>query len=74
MHTILLLKVSQKELFCLKGILESYAQATCLRVNYAKSCMIPLNMDTDHAQILAGVFGECLLPTWDCPWETTSLG
>jgi hypothetical protein len=55
--TILLLMASQKELFCLKGILETYAQATGLRVNYAKSCMVPLNMDTEQAQTLAGVFG-----------------
>jgi hypothetical protein len=55
--TILLLRASQKELFCVKGILETYAQATSLRVNYAKSCMVPLNMDPEQAQILAGVFG-----------------
>jgi hypothetical protein len=27
------------------------------RVNYAKSCMVPLNMTKERAQILAGVFG-----------------
>jgi hypothetical protein len=51
------MRASQRELICLKAILESYGQSTGLRVNYAKSCMVPLNMTEERAQILAGVFG-----------------
>lgn len=35
-HTILIMKASQMELFTLKGLLESFAQSTGLRVNYKK--------------------------------------
>jgi hypothetical protein len=55
--TIIVMRASQRELLCLKAILESYRQLTGLRVNYAKSCMVPLNMTEERAQILAGVFG-----------------
>jgi hypothetical protein len=39
--TILILKVSQKELHCLKSLLETFVHSTGLRVNYGKSCMVP---------------------------------
>jgi hypothetical protein len=54
--TILIMKASQKELICLKVILEIFAQATGLRVNHGKSCLVPLNMDTEQATLLEGVF------------------
>jgi hypothetical protein len=54
--TIMIMKASQRELFCLKGILEAYAQATGLRVNYAKSCLVPLNLSNEKAELLVGVF------------------
>ena len=55
--TILVMKASKRELFILKGLLESFSQSTGLRVNYGKSCMVPLNTTNDKAQLLAGVFG-----------------
>jgi hypothetical protein len=55
--TILVMRASQRELLCLKALLESFAQSTGLRVNYAKSCIVPLNMSDEKAEILAGVFG-----------------
>jgi hypothetical protein len=55
--TILIMRASQRELFTLKGLLESFSQSTGLRVNYKKSCLVPLNLSNDSAQILAGVFG-----------------
>ena len=55
--TILIMKASQRELFTLKGLLESFSQSTGLRVNYGKSCLVPLNMTNEKAQMLAGVFG-----------------
>jgi hypothetical protein len=55
--TIILLRASQKELLCLKALLETYGQSTGLRVNYAKSSLVPLNMSQQQAQIMAGVFG-----------------
>ena len=55
--TILIMKASQRELFTLKGLLESFSQSTGLRVNYRKSCLVPLNLSAEKAQQLAGVFG-----------------
>jgi hypothetical protein len=55
--TILMMKASQRELLCLRPLLESFAQSTGLRVNYTKSCMVPLNLSDEKARILAGVFG-----------------
>jgi hypothetical protein len=55
--TLLVLRASQRELFMLKGLLESFAQSTGLRVNYKKSGLVPLNLSTERAQLLAGVFG-----------------
>jgi hypothetical protein len=55
--TIMVMRASQKELFCLKGLLESFGQSTGLRINYAKSCLIPLNMSQDKAELLARAFG-----------------
>jgi hypothetical protein len=51
------MNASQKELHCLKALLETFAQSTGLRVNLAKSCMISLNMSPQKAQLLAGVMG-----------------
>jgi len=55
--TLLVMKASQKELFTLKGLLESFAQSTGLRVNYNKSCLVPLNLFDNKAHLLAGAFG-----------------
>jgi hypothetical protein len=51
------MKASQKELHCLKALLETFEQSTGLRVNFAKSCMVPLNMSPQKAELLAGVMG-----------------
>jgi hypothetical protein len=73
--TILVMKASQRELFILNGLLESFSQSKGLRVNYGKSCMVPLNTTNDKAQLLAGVFGcklESLPFTYLClPMGTT---
>ena len=55
--TILVMRASQIELFCLKGILQSFAKSTGLKVNYSKSNIIPLNLSEDQAQNFASTFG-----------------
>jgi hypothetical protein len=55
--TILVLKASQKQLFCLKGILQAFSQSTGLKVNHAKSCLLPINITDEKAIQMAGVFG-----------------
>jgi hypothetical protein len=55
--TILVLKASQRQLLCLKGILQAFTQSTGLNVNHAKSCLLPINIDEEKATQMAGVFG-----------------
>jgi len=55
--TIMVMKALERELFCLKGILEGFSQSTGLRVNYQKSCLVPLNLSQEKASSLARVFG-----------------
>jgi hypothetical protein len=55
--TIVLMKVDQRQLLCLKAILETFAQSTGLRVNFSKSGMVPLNMSQEKADIMTCVFG-----------------
>jgi hypothetical protein len=58
--TIILLQASQRKLLCLKALLEISALSTGLRVNYAKSGMVPLNMTKEKTELMTGVF-ECRL-------------
>ena len=60
--TIRVMKASQRELFCLKGLLQSFTESTGLKVNYSKSQMIPLNLSQEQAVILSNTFG-CQLGT-----------
>jgi hypothetical protein len=55
--TIVLMKADQSQLLYLKAILETFAQSTRLRVNCSKSCMVPLNMSHEKAEIMTDVFG-----------------
>jgi hypothetical protein len=43
--TLLILQACPAQLLALKETLETFAQATGLRVNYAKSAMMPINVD-----------------------------
>jgi hypothetical protein len=53
--TIIFLKASQKELLCLRALLESFTQSTSLRVNYAKTKMVPINLSPKKVEIMAGL-------------------
>jgi hypothetical protein len=55
--TILVMTASQRELLCLKAILETFAQSIGLRDIHGKTCLVPLNMEKEQAENLAGVFG-----------------
>jgi len=57
-------KVVMEYRICLypEGAPGSFSQSTGLRVNYKKSCLVPLNLLPEKAQQLAGVFG-CKLET-----------
>jgi hypothetical protein len=53
---LLVMEVSQKQLLFLKGLLNTYAMETGLKVNYTKSSIIPINVNADKMRILSGIF------------------
>jgi hypothetical protein len=55
--TFLIMQASSSQLPALKLFLEDFAQATGLRVNYAKSCLIPVNVSEERIDSLAATFG-----------------
>lgn len=55
--TLLFMQADSRQLICLKGLLENFAQSTGLRVNYKKSCMIPINVSDERMTNLTAVFG-----------------
>jgi hypothetical protein len=48
--TLVIMKADENQLFCLKALLHTFAESTGLKVNYAKSSMIPINMNEDKLQ------------------------
>jgi hypothetical protein len=55
--TIMILKASQRELHCLKALLQTFSASTGLKINYNKSCLVPINLDDESTNNLAGLFG-----------------
>jgi hypothetical protein len=45
-----------KHLIALKALLNTFADSTCLRVNYQKSNIYPINVDEDRMKALAKTF------------------
>jgi hypothetical protein len=55
--TLLILPGVARVLFNLKGLLRSFSDSTGLHVNFAKSFLVPINMDQNRATHLANTFG-----------------
>lgn len=60
--TLLFLSASSNELFSLKAILNTFASSTGLKINFEKSCLIPLNVQPEKVQHLSKMFG-CIIGT-----------
>jgi hypothetical protein len=58
--TILIMQACPIQLAALKELLEVFAQATGLRVNYAKSSLMPINVSDEQMELLADSFGCCV--------------
>jgi hypothetical protein len=54
--TLLIMEASFQQLFALKAILNSFVDSTGLKVNYAKSSIIPMNVAHERMQHLAATF------------------
>jgi hypothetical protein len=55
--TLIVLQASPLQLLALKDLLQVFAAATGLRVNYSKSCLMPVNVDVYQLHMLANTFG-----------------
>mgnify|MGYP000863857686 FL=1 len=55
--TLLFVAAESAQLEVLKAILDSFSLATGLQINYHKSSMYPINVDTNYANVLAAQFG-----------------
>jgi hypothetical protein len=54
--TLIFLEGCARQLFFLKAILNSFVESTGLKVNYAKSMMVPINISEERFEILAQTF------------------
>jgi hypothetical protein len=54
--TLLIMEACPRQLFALKAILNTFAIITCLKVNYFKSRMVPINVPRDRLQHMADTF------------------
>ena len=55
--TLLIMQASEAQLLLLKSLLADFGRATGLHVNYAKSCIMPINISADRLHALADTFG-----------------
>ena len=55
--TLIILPASPEELITVKLILDSYAKATGLKINYGKSQLMPINISDNEVQDLASLLG-----------------
>jgi hypothetical protein len=55
--TLLIMQASVPQLMALKDLLQDFSRATGLKVNYTKSCIMPINVSEERIQILANSFG-----------------
>ena len=55
--TLLIIPGDARVLFNLKGLLRSFSDSTGLHVNFAKSFLVPINMNDSRATHLANTFG-----------------
>jgi hypothetical protein len=71
--TIVVLPADPSQLLYLKHILDAYAQATGLKINYHKSQLMPINIDMENAQALAQILG-CQVGTMPFTYLGLPLG
>lgn len=55
--TLLILPRDARVLFNLKGLVRPFSDSTGLHVNFGKSFLVPINMNTERAAHLANTFG-----------------
>jgi hypothetical protein len=56
-NTLIIMLADARQLFFLKGLLQSFAMVTGLKVNFRKTFIVPINVPEDKVDILAGTLG-----------------
>jgi hypothetical protein len=54
--TLLIMEACPQQLFVLNALLNTFADSTCLKVNYSKSNIFPINLSQERLNHLAGTF------------------
>jgi hypothetical protein len=57
--TLLIIPVDSAQLSVLKAALQDFNSSTCLKVNFHKSCMLPLNLSDEEVPVLAKRKWQC---------------
>ena len=71
--TLVLMQADAKQLHCLKALLNTFADATRLKVNYSKSSLIPINVPEEKVEILLNTF-QCKRESFPFQYLGTPLG
>ena len=67
------MQADEHQLILLKDILERVTMSSGLKVNYHKSCLLPINVDADSATLLANTFG-CYVGTFPFTYLGLRMG
>jgi hypothetical protein len=71
--TIIVMPGDEQQLATLKGLLQNFTLSTSLRVNYHKSCLVLINMESGKATDLAYIFG-CIVGSFPFTYLGLPLG
>jgi hypothetical protein len=67
------MKAYESQLLILKDILHKVTLSSGLKVNFHKSCLVPINIDDNHASLLANAFG-CVVGSFPFTYLSLPLG
>lgn len=56
--TLILIRVEEPQVWRLKLVLDTFAAATSLFINYSKSTFVPINVELEQAGALATILGS----------------
>jgi hypothetical protein len=71
--TIIVMQGDEQQLLILKDILQKIVISSGLKVNYHKSCLVPINVDAQKTELLAASFG-CIVGSFPFTYLGLPLG
>jgi hypothetical protein len=67
------MQADARQLYFLKGLLNSFSNSTGLKVNFSKSQMLPINVSQERMEILSNTFG-CQIGTFPFTYLGLPMG